>query len=176
MRAYLIGQSPSVGKKGWEWADLDNFNAVYFGTAIITAIDKTPALSSQSESLRKTYDKLRDFCDKQNEENDLPDEKQYRLGLLVTGGKPTFFELPSADSIPCNWSKLTTVLDSETVYNATDKTPNQDVKTASSSEQIQPVCECGKPMTSDNSRGLWKCRNSDHDVQIHGKKSRKKNI
>ena len=127
MRAYLIGQSPSVGKKGWEWADLDNFNAVYFGTAIITAIDKTPALSSQSESLRKTYDKLRDFCDKQNEENDLSDEKQYRLGLLVTGGKPTFFELPSADSIPCDWSKLTTI--------------QEPIETALEAKKADSVCQ-----------------------------------
>ena len=109
MRAYLIGQSPSVGKKGFEWADMDNFNAVYFGTAIITAIDKTPSLSTQSEALRKIFDRLKSFCDLQNEEGEFEEGNLYRVGLLVTSGKATFFELPSADSIVCDWSKLTTI-------------------------------------------------------------------
>lgn len=106
MKAYIIGQSPSVGKKGFEWADMDNFNAVYFGTAIVTAIDKTPSLEVQSPKLKEVYQKLSDYCDKQNEELGLEGWNAYRFGLLVTGGKATFFELPNADSIPCDWSQL----------------------------------------------------------------------
>ncbi|MCY7284226.1 MAG: hypothetical protein LH679_12475 [Cyanobacteria bacterium CAN_BIN43] len=106
MRAVMIGQSPSVGKKGLEWADLDNFNCVYFGTSIYTAIDKTPALQSKKESLRKDYEKLKDFCEKQNEELGLEGWNEYRVGLLVTQDKPYFFELPNADSIVCDWSTL----------------------------------------------------------------------
>jgi len=107
MRAYLIGQSPSAGKKGFEWADFDNFNCVYFGTSIITAIDKTPALETKKEALRKEYDKLKEFCDGQNEELGLEGWNEYRTGLIVTGGKAYFFELPNADSISCDWIKLT---------------------------------------------------------------------
>ncbi|MBD2083372.1 hypothetical protein [Leptolyngbya sp. FACHB-17] len=109
MRAVIIGQSPSVGKKGFEWADLDNFNAVYFGTAIVTAIDKTPALEMQSAKLKETYQKLSDYCDKQNEEHGLDPLtawNAYRFGLVVTQGKATFFELPNADSIACDWTRL----------------------------------------------------------------------
>lgn len=107
MRACLIGQSPSVGKKGLEWADLDNFNCVYFGTSMITAIDKTPALDSKKEGLRKEHDKLKDYCDQQNEELGLEGWNEYRTGLIVTGGRAYFFELPNADSIVCDWDKLT---------------------------------------------------------------------
>ena len=106
MRAIVTGQSPSVGKKGLEWADMDNFNAIYFGTAIYTAIDKTPALESKSEALRKEYEKLKEYCDRQNEELGLEGWNEYRTGLIVTQGKAYFFELPNADSIPCDWSKL----------------------------------------------------------------------
>ena len=106
MKGVLIGQSPSVAKKGMEWADMDNFNAVYFGAAIKTALDKTPSLEDDSEKLKKTYKRLKEFCHQENEEYGLEDSNLYRVGLLVTGGKATFFELPSADSIACDWSKL----------------------------------------------------------------------
>lgn len=107
MKAYLSGQSPSAGKKGLEWADFDNFNCVYFGTAIVTAIDKTPALEMKKEALKKEHEKLKDYCDRQNEELGLEGWNEYRVGLIVTGGKAYFFELPNADSIVCDWSKLT---------------------------------------------------------------------
>ena len=106
MKGVLIGQSPSVAKKGMEWADMDNFNAVYFGAAIKTALDKTPSLEDDSEKLKKIYKRLKEFCHQENEEYGLEDSNLYRVGLLVTGGKATFFELPSADSIACDWSKL----------------------------------------------------------------------
>ncbi|BAU15992.1 hypothetical protein LEP3755_65590 (plasmid) [Leptolyngbya sp. NIES-3755] len=108
MKAYVIGQSPSVGKKGMEWADMDNYNAVYFGTAVVTAIEKTPAFSTKKEGLKKRYDKLKEYCDSQNEELGLEGWNEKRLGLLVTGGKAEFFELPDADAIACDWSKLPT--------------------------------------------------------------------
>jgi hypothetical protein len=117
MRAYIIGQSPSVGKKGWEWADMDNFNAVYFGTSIITAINKTPVLETRSDTLKKEYDKLSKYCQEQNNELGLEGWNEYRFGLLVTGGKTFWFELPNADSIPCDWSKLTEVSKTETKIN-----------------------------------------------------------
>jgi hypothetical protein len=108
MKAYMIGQSPSVGKKGFEWSDFDNFNCVYFGAAIVTALDKNPAISTKSEGLRKQYDKLKDYCDSQNDELSLEGWNEKRVGLLVTKGKADFFELPSADSIDCDWTKLHT--------------------------------------------------------------------
>ena len=162
MRAYLIGQSPSVGKKSWEWADMDNFNAVYFGTAIITAIDKTPALSSQSDGLKKGYEKLRAFCDQQNEELGLEGGNQYRLGLLVTGGKPTFFELPNADSIVCDWSKLTQ--ESPASESAFEAQPE--------SGQLNSECpECqstnlrNKGKTKDGNSNYMKCRDCNHNFK-----------
>jgi len=159
MKAYLIGQSPSVGKKGFEWADMDNFNAVYFGSAIITAIEKTPSLSSQTETLRKTFDKLKSFCDSQNDEGSFDEGNLYRLGLLVTSGKALFFELPSADSIPCDWSKLTTVLEpieKSSEHNADQPSCqhlNSIVKKTYKDEQGNPVrknrkCkDCGESFT-----------------------------
>ena len=159
MRAYLIGQSPSVGKKGFEWADMDNFNAVYFGSAIVTAIEKTPSLSSQTETLRKTFDKLKSFCDSQNDEGSFDEGNLYRLGLLVTSGKALFFELPSADSIPCDWSKLTTVLEpieKSSEHNADQPSCqhlNSIVKKTYKDEQGNPVrknrkCkDCGESFT-----------------------------
>lgn len=162
MRAYLIGQSPSVGKKAWEWADMDNFNAVYFGSAIVTAIDKTPALKSQSDALKKSYDKLKEFCDKQNEEMDLEGGNQYRLGLLVTGGRPTFFELPTADSIACDWSKLT-----EKLVAITAQFENQ-----TTSKQSHLECpECGsndlrnKGKTKDGNSNYIKCRSCENNFK-----------
>ncbi len=106
MRAYIVGQSPSVGKKGWEWADMDNFNTVYFGAAILTAITKMPMLETRSTKLKADYDKLRDFCQSQNEDLGLEGWNEYRFGLLVTGGQVIWFELPNADSVLCDWSKL----------------------------------------------------------------------
>lgn len=113
MKAVIIGQSPSVGKKGFEWADMDNFNAVYFGTAIVTAIEKTPALEVNSQKLKETYQKLSDYCDKQNEEHgldSLSDWNAYRVGMVVTQGKATFFEMPNADSIVCDWNNLSSTV------------------------------------------------------------------
>ena len=159
MRAYLIGQSPSVGKKGFEWADMDNFNAVYFGSAIITAIDKTPSLSTQSEALRKAFDKLKSFCDLQNEEGEFEEGNLYRVGLLVTSGKATFFELPSADSIVCDWSKLTQECEAKQgviVTSNFSKTPNPEC----------PVC--GEKMRSASSN--WLCQNRNHTKEM-GKKT-----
>ena len=159
MRAYLIGQSPSVGKKGFEWADMDNFNAVYFGSAIITAIDKTPALNSDSVNLRKAFDKLKSFCDLQNEEGEFEEGNLYRVGLLVTSGKATFFELPSADSIVCDWSKLTQECEAKqeaVVASSVSKTPN-------------PECPiCGEKMRSASSN--WLCQNRNHTKEM-GKKT-----
>ena len=159
MKAYLIGQSPSVGKKGFECADMDNFNAVYFGSAIITAIDKTPSLSTQSEALRKAFDKLKSFCDLQNEEDEFEEGNLYRVGLLVTSGKATFFELPSADSIVCDWSKLTQECEAKQgviAASSVSKTPNPEC----------PVC--GEKMRSASSN--WLCQNRSHTKEM-GKKT-----
>jgi len=159
MRAYLIGQSPSVGKKGFEWADMDNFNAVYFGSAIITAIDKTPSLSNQSEALRKAFDKLKSFCDLQNEEGEFEEGNLYRVGLLVTSGKATFFELPSADSIVCDWSKLTQECEAK----------QEAVAASSVSKTPNPECPvCGEKMRSASSN--WLCQNRSHTKEM-GKKT-----
>ena len=164
MRAYLIGQSPSVGKKFWEWADMDNFNCIYFGTAIITAIDKTPALKSQASALKKSYDKLREFCDKQNEDMDLEGGNQYRLGLLVTSGKATFFELPSADSILCDWSKLTE-------ESAAIQSPFEGQRTSESPPVECPECGSAnvrnKGKTKDGNSNYMKCKNCEHNFKVN---------
>lgn len=155
MRAYIIGQSASVGKKGLEWADMDNFNAVYFGSSIITALDKTPALQTKSEALRKRYDKLKEFCDTQNEELGLDGWNEKRIGLLVTGGKAEFFELPSAESIPCDWSKLPTEI---TEY-------EKDSEVVS----VNPDCPiCSEKLRSKADR--WVCDNKNHTKEM-GQKS-----
>jgi hypothetical protein len=138
MRAYLIGQSPSAGKKGFEWADFDNFNCVYFGTATITAIDKTPALETKKDALRKEYDKLKEYCDRQNEEFGLDGWNEYRIGLIVTGGKAFFFELPNADSIVCDWSKLT-------------QQPTEKVETLEPVKSNFDCPECSSSNTKDRS-------------------------
>jgi len=114
LNAFVIGQSPSAN--GVEWADFDNFNCVYFGAAIQTAIDKTPSLQSSEVEINKRYKKLKDFCDSESEKYGLEDGDKRRVGLLVTGGKAQFFELPQADSIVCDWSKL-----SSTFENVDDK-------------------------------------------------------
>lgn len=146
MQAYLMGQSPSVGKKGLEWADFDNFNCVYLGASIITAIDKTPALESKKESLRKEHDKLKDYCDRQNEELGLEGWNEYRVGFIVTGGRAYFFELPNADSILCDWSKLT-------------QQPTEASKTLDSVKSSFDCPECSSSNTKDRS-GRKKLANS----------------
>jgi predicted nucleic acid-binding Zn-ribbon protein len=163
MRACLMGQSPSVGKKGLEWADLDNFNCVYFGTAIYTAIDKTPALESKSEALRKEYEKLKEYCDRQNEELGLDGWNEYRTGLIVIQGKAYFFELPNADSIVCDWSKLT--------ESSAEIAAHLEAKTTS--EQSHLGCpECGsvnlrnKGKTKDGNSNYMKCRSCEHNFKV----------
>ncbi|MBD1842604.1 hypothetical protein H6F89_04095 [Cyanobacteria bacterium FACHB-63] len=138
MRAYVIGQSPSAGKKGFEWADFDNFNCIYFGAAIITVIDKSPVLASRKEALRKEYDKLKEYCDRQNEELGLEGWNEYRVGLIVTGGKAYFFELPNADSIPCDWSKLT-------------QQPTEELKTSETIKSAFCCPNCNSDDTKDRS-------------------------
>jgi hypothetical protein len=151
MKACIIGQSPSVGKKGLEWADMDNYNAIYFGTAILTAIEKTPALETKSAALRKRYDKLKDYCESQNEELGLEGWNEKRIGLLVTGGKAELFELPNADSIVCDWSKIPTEI-----------TEEQEKNQSASTNPHCPIC--GHRLRSKGQK--WACENSGHAKEM----------
>ena len=164
MRACLIGQSPSVGKKGLEWADLDNFNCIYFGTAIITAIDKTPALSSKSEALRKEYQKLKDYCDRQNEELGLEGWNEYRPGLLVTQGRAYFFELPNADSIECDWSKLTQSVEEEPKAAIETKKADFDCPECNSSDTENRSGT--KKLASGLNRNYRICKGCQHKFEV----------
>lgn len=155
MRAIALGQSPSVAKKKQEWADFDNYNAVYFGAAIKTCLDKNPTLELKKEQLIKRYQKLKDYCDGYNEEYGLEGWNEKRIGLLVVQGKAEFFELPRPDSIPCDWSKLPTSItqiQSETKVNLSN-----------------PDCPiCGQKLRSNKDR--WQCDNKNHTKEM-GQKS-----
>jgi DNA-directed RNA polymerase subunit RPC12/RpoP len=119
-KAIFIGQSPNVGKKGWQWADMDSFNCVYIGTSALQAIQNSPILQPKKEKLEKQYQDLQDYCIEQNEELGLDDWNAYRFALVVSDGVVNWVEIPNADSIVCDWQKLTTALDNseETIQSA----------------------------------------------------------
>ena len=155
LNAFVIGQSPSAN--GVEWADFDNFNCVYFGAAIQTAIDKTPSLQSSEVELNKRYKKLKDFCDSESEKYGLEDGDKRRVGLLVTGGKAQFFELPQADSIVCDWSKL-----SLTFENVDDKETLVCPECLSINVGKKPR-RGNKKLVSGLTRHYHVCNDCDHD-------------
>jgi len=102
-QAIFIGQSATVGKKGWQWTDMDSFNSVYIGTSALQAIEHNPTLSPKKDKLMKQYEELKDFCTNQNEQLGLDQWNAYRFALVVSEGQSTWIEIPTVDSIPCNW-------------------------------------------------------------------------
>jgi hypothetical protein len=95
MRLILIGQSSEVGKNGWTWDEMHNCTMLFIGDAIGTAI-KHPndlhVVGQNLETIEKTYKTVSAWMREAN--TDIPIENQYRLALIISGGKYEFIEIP----------------------------------------------------------------------------------
>jgi peptidoglycan hydrolase CwlO-like protein len=97
MRLILIGQSGEVGKNGWTWDEMNNCTMLFIGDAIGTAIKHANDLNTVAqnlETIEKTYKTVSAWMREANQ--DIPVENQYRLALIVSGGKYEFIEIPPA--------------------------------------------------------------------------------
>jgi hypothetical protein len=97
MRLILIGQSGEVGKNGWTWDEMNNCTMLFIGDAIGTAIKHANDLNTVAqnlETIEKTYKTVSVWMRDANQ--DIPVENQYRLALIVSGGKFQFIEIPPA--------------------------------------------------------------------------------
>jgi predicted RNA-binding Zn-ribbon protein involved in translation (DUF1610 family) len=97
MRLILIGQSGEVGKNGWTWDEMNNCTMLFIGDAIATAIKHANDLGTVNqnlENIQNTYKICSDWMKDANK--NFPVENQYRLALIVSGGKYEFIEIPPA--------------------------------------------------------------------------------
>ncbi len=107
--AIVIGQSPTVGGKGLQWADIDNFSALYVGGSASHAISKSPRLAGRKTELLAQFGELEDYCQGRNaaEHIDPKSAHAYRFALAsIEGESPQWFLLPSFGSSYSNRSNL----------------------------------------------------------------------
>ncbi|NJN30941.1 MAG: AAA family ATPase [Synechococcales cyanobacterium RM1_1_8] len=97
----IMGQSSTVGRKGLQWDDVDNFSAIYIGGAAIHAIQKSPRLDARKSELKAQYAEVEDYCQGRNEAEGIDPKAPYayRFCLLsVDGRKPEWYLIPPFDS------------------------------------------------------------------------------
>lgn len=97
----IMGQSSTVGRKGLQWDDVDNFSAIYIGGAAIHAIQKSPRLDARKAELKSQYAEVEDYCQGRNEAEGIDPKAPYayRFCLLsVDGRKPEWYLIPPFDS------------------------------------------------------------------------------
>jgi hypothetical protein len=107
--AIVIGQSPTVGGKGLQWSDIDNFSALYVGGSASHAISKSPRLAGRKAELLAQFGELEDYCQGRNqaEHIDPKSAHAYRFALAsIEGESPQWFLLPSFGSSYPNRSNL----------------------------------------------------------------------
>jgi hypothetical protein len=98
-RQILIGQTAEVGSNGWKWDDMKQCSLLVLGESIGTLckhlVKDLGWTLKKSNEVKKQYEKFSDWANKKNDSNpDLPPENITRIGLLITGSKFQFLELP----------------------------------------------------------------------------------
>jgi predicted nucleic acid-binding Zn-ribbon protein/predicted RNA-binding Zn-ribbon protein involved in translation (DUF1610 family) len=98
-RQILIGQTAEVGSNGWKWDDMKQCSLLVLGESIGTLckhlVKDLGWTLKKSNEVKRQYEKFSDWASKKNDSNpDLPPENITRIGLLVTGSKFQFLELP----------------------------------------------------------------------------------
>jgi DNA-directed RNA polymerase subunit RPC12/RpoP len=98
-RQILIGQTAEVGSNGWKWDDMKQCSLLVLGESIGTLckhlVKDLGWTLKKSNEVKKQYEKFSDWTNKKNDSNpDLPPENITRIGLLITGSKFQFLELP----------------------------------------------------------------------------------
>lgn len=85
---------------------MDLFNCVYVGSSAIQAINNSPALQPKRETLEKQFEKLSNYCESRNQELGLDGGECLRFALVVSGTSAKWIEVPPANSIRADLSKL----------------------------------------------------------------------
>ena len=98
-RQILIGQTAEVGANGWKWDDMKQCSLLVLGESIGTLCKHLAKdlgwTAKKANDVKRKYEEFSDWATKKNDSNpDTPPENITRIGLLVTGGKFQFLELP----------------------------------------------------------------------------------
>jgi peptidoglycan hydrolase CwlO-like protein len=158
MRLILIGQSGEVGKNGWTWDEMNNCTMLFIGDAIGTAIKHANDLNTVAqnlETIEKTYKTVSAWM--KDASQDIPVENQYRLALIVSGGKYEFIEIPPALKGEIENNRSTIV--SKKFESLSKNTQNQSstniidsVKVENEKAFVVPHIECPKCQSTEFTR------------------------
>ncbi|NJO62520.1 MAG: IS1 family transposase [Richelia sp. RM2_1_2] len=148
-RQILIGQCAEVGSNGWAWDDMKNCSLLVLGASIGSLckhLTKDLGWTKKKENqVKREYERFSTWADNQNANNpDIPDENQTRIGLLVTGDRYQFLEIPIAHKGILRSGKAT-FRDTLTATSLSINTQNQHSSNNNSSlvvESNNPVVRC----------------------------------
>jgi hypothetical protein len=188
--AIFIGQNANASEyPGMDRSDWNSAVNVHIGANAYDAIENSNRFTSDEQAkLKKTADKLTEFCTTKNEELSLDktDPNAYRFALVIEPEKkPYFIELPAFGTYtyaPCRQQRqvetgasisvapLPTDAYVEGISERPDVSQHSGIEGVETRRDIsdKPVCPYCKSDKVRSKGDSWLCQNPDHHLQASG--------